>query len=522
MSSRRNPVVPKSGQGFTLIELLVVIAIIAVLIALLLPAVQSAREAARRSQCVNNMKQIGLALHNYVSTHDSFPLGGNPNQPGPGDTWGPPGSQWGAWSAQTMMLPYMEQGPIFQAINFSYEAWGANGNGQNSNFTAVANRINSFLCPSSRPPVDAMGQLNGINKIWPGNSYFASVGSSVMWRGDESTKPNGCFANSGAVTGLRDITDGTSNTVVFGEFKIGDQDNNKKSLQDIIGLPSWSQFGVGGDRDISGPLANMPLGGAALITALQQAATAWQTGNGGYTGWFCPAGVGDANGQRSWNGLVWWIWRALLRTGQHLRAAQLAVPVHPVPERQLRLRLRRRGRPDQLPPWRRKRMFRRRLGQVPQVEHPVPRDLGPRVEGSKRGSYLRLVLMYPAGTRAVTAPAHAAPACCSTHNRTLSRRAALVSPGRLAGGGSRCFIGSVCGFRTHRDRKSSGMHRERFKPLALTPDSPLSPRCLPDRGLARRGGALGPLAVTPDDCGPRRESSEEIVSCERRLRRLTV
>ena len=307
MSSRRNPVVPKSGQGFTLIELLVVIAIIAVLIALLLPAVQSAREAARRSQCVNNMKQIGLALHNYVSTHDSFPLGGNPNQPGPGDTWGPPGSQWGAWSAQTMMLPYMEQGPIFQNINFSYEAWGANGNGQNSNFTAVANRINSFLCPSSRPPSNAMGQLNGINKIWPGNSYFASVGSSVMWRGDESTKPNGCFANSGAVTGLRDIIDGTSNTIVFGEMKLGDEDNNKKSLQDIIGLPSWPEFNVGGDRDISGPLANMPLGGAALTIALQQAAVAWQTGNGGYTGWFCPAGVGDANGQRSYNGLVWWI-----------------------------------------------------------------------------------------------------------------------------------------------------------------------------------------------------------------------
>jgi prepilin-type N-terminal cleavage/methylation domain-containing protein/prepilin-type processing-associated H-X9-DG protein len=308
MSPRGNTVVPKNRQGFTLIELLVVIAIIAVLIALLLPAVQAAREAARRSQCVNNMKQIGLALHNYVSSHESFPLGGNPNNAGPGDlTWAPGGFQWGAWSAQAMMLPYLEQGPIYQSINFSYEAWGADGGGQNSNFTAVANRIEAFLCPSARPPVDAMGTQNGVNKIWPGNSYFASVGSSVMWRGDESPKPNGCFANSGVPSALRDITDGTSNTIVFGEFKIGDQDDNKKTLQDIIGLPSWPQFNVGGDRDIQGPLANMPAGGAALLLALQQASQAYQTGSGGYTGGFCPTGVGDANGQRSWNGLVWWI-----------------------------------------------------------------------------------------------------------------------------------------------------------------------------------------------------------------------
>jgi prepilin-type N-terminal cleavage/methylation domain-containing protein/prepilin-type processing-associated H-X9-DG protein len=305
MNCRENPVVPKSGRGFTLIELLVVIAIIAVLIALLLPAVQSAREAARRAQCVNNLKQIGLALHNYVSTHNSFPLGGTPNQPGPGDYWGNPGSYWGAWSAHAALLSYMEQEPIYQAINFSYEAWGADGNGQNSNFTAVGNRVNSFLCPSSKPPWGSMGTLGGVDRTWPGNSYFASVGSSVMWRGDEGTRPNGCFANGGPVTELRDITDGTSNTIVFGEFRIGDQDDNKKSIQDIIGLPSWPEFGVGGDRDINGPLANMPAGGSALVTALQQAAQVLNTGNGGYSGWYCPVGVGDSNGQRSWNGLVW-------------------------------------------------------------------------------------------------------------------------------------------------------------------------------------------------------------------------
>src|SRR2546421_3459108 len=95
-------------RGFTLIELLVVIAITAVLIPLLLPAVQAAREAARRSQCVNNLKQIGLALHNYHQTTDRFPMGKSQAANGPNYAGGYAG--WTEWSAQALMLPYIEQG----------------------------------------------------------------------------------------------------------------------------------------------------------------------------------------------------------------------------------------------------------------------------------------------------------------------------------------------------------------------------------------------------------------------------
>jgi prepilin-type N-terminal cleavage/methylation domain-containing protein len=127
----------RNRRGFTLIELLVVIAIIAVLIALLLPAVQSAREAARRAQCVNNLKQIGIAMHNYHSSVNSLPWGDGP--------W------WIEWSAHTLLLPYMEQTPIYNAINFSdTQPFGGIPMPVNNpaNSTATYTVINGFNCPS--------------------------------------------------------------------------------------------------------------------------------------------------------------------------------------------------------------------------------------------------------------------------------------------------------------------------------------------------------------------------------------
>ena len=119
----------QNRRGFTLIELLVVIAIIAVLIALLLPAVQAAREAARRAQCVNNLKQIGLALHNYHTSIDRFPMAVS-KAPfwGPGDTDGQWGyGRWTGWSAQALLLGYLDQTPMYNAANFNWVP-GASGN----------------------------------------------------------------------------------------------------------------------------------------------------------------------------------------------------------------------------------------------------------------------------------------------------------------------------------------------------------------------------------------------------------
>jgi prepilin-type N-terminal cleavage/methylation domain-containing protein len=131
----------RSPPGFTLIELLVVIAIIAVLIALLLPAVQSAREAARRIQCTNNMKQLGLAMHNYHTAHNNFPLGCSANPQILGQV-----ATWNSWSAQGMMLGYLEQMPVYNSINFSWgpyviTPWGIN-------YTAMHTQVAAFLCPS--------------------------------------------------------------------------------------------------------------------------------------------------------------------------------------------------------------------------------------------------------------------------------------------------------------------------------------------------------------------------------------
>src|SRR5262249_47931835 len=142
----------RSHRAFTLIELLVVIAIIAVLIALLLPAVQQAREAARRSQCKNNLKQIGLALHNYHDSFGKLPLNRHSGRNLP--------AQFGSLGWTAMILPYIDQAPLYSTINFSDQT-GNLVNGVQVNIDARRKIIPVLNCPSNVQPATATNQGHG-------------------------------------------------------------------------------------------------------------------------------------------------------------------------------------------------------------------------------------------------------------------------------------------------------------------------------------------------------------------------
>jgi prepilin-type N-terminal cleavage/methylation domain-containing protein/prepilin-type processing-associated H-X9-DG protein len=201
-------------RGFTLIELLVVIAIIAVLIALLLPAVQSAREAARRTQCVNNLKQLGLAAQNYVGALNCFPMSMGFDSPGFG--YPEPAS----YSGLSMLLPYMEQSNVFNTLNYSILR------GDPGNNTAMGTSVSSFLCPSDvqagNLPVGQAGENYHPNS---GNTIDYVWGASDPWGFNTSLPPfNGVFYPISA-TKIAEIIDGTSNTAAFSEMGLGDMSN---------------------------------------------------------------------------------------------------------------------------------------------------------------------------------------------------------------------------------------------------------------------------------------------------------
>jgi prepilin-type processing-associated H-X9-DG protein/prepilin-type N-terminal cleavage/methylation domain-containing protein len=193
--------------AFTLIELLVVIAIIAVLIALLLPAVQAAREAARRVSCINNLKQLGLALHNYESANGVFP-------PGRINTYIPRnGHCWGAYS---QMLPFVEQQAIFNSMNFSMNPDPDYTVASSVvNMTAALVTVNTFLCPGDAGPT--LVQVGG--GMYSVHNYLLNVGSgySVVQNPPAGmTPPDGILFENSAVR-IAGITDGTSQTIVLSE-----------------------------------------------------------------------------------------------------------------------------------------------------------------------------------------------------------------------------------------------------------------------------------------------------------------
>lgn len=209
-------------RGFTLIELLVVIAIIAVLIALLLPAVQQARESARRSQCKNNLKQIGLALHNYLSsTREVFPRGAYVARGQScccADADDNPGH-----TVYTMLLPFLDQANLYNTYNMNVQWSDA------SNATAVNTPIPTYICPSNLRTAPVVSLVSGRN-VQPYNYPGAGSDHGWGWCGRHGTpKANGVFAARWGILEqdfsagdpnmrLSFITDGTSNTIAFGEY----------------------------------------------------------------------------------------------------------------------------------------------------------------------------------------------------------------------------------------------------------------------------------------------------------------
>jgi prepilin-type N-terminal cleavage/methylation domain-containing protein/prepilin-type processing-associated H-X9-DG protein len=216
-----------AGRGFTLIELLVVIAIIAVLIALLLPAVQSAREAARRIQCTNNLKQIGLGLHNYHQAVGTFPLGATLVTGNYGAV------TYGCWSAQALMLPYVEQGPLYNSANFSFAVAYATL-GQLTNSTVVNTTLAMFLCPSDSLAATAGAGTQGTPYTNNNNNYFGSMGTTTRPSNPTTT---GIFTGGGSnCYGIASVTDGTANTIAFSESLVGDSGHYTKFRDSV----SWT------------------------------------------------------------------------------------------------------------------------------------------------------------------------------------------------------------------------------------------------------------------------------------------
>ena len=213
-------------RGYTLVELLVAIAIIGMIVSLLLPAVQAARESARSTQCKNNLRQIGLALHQYHSVRNAFP----PAFLGRSDRWRP------SWTWTTFLLPHLEQGGLYDDLQVEIAKFGGNVDFAATPTPKTQTILGIFVCPSCTG-----SDISHRKSRHAKSNYRAVMGNQTLPRTSFPvlTRQNGAFYTNSTVS-IACITDGSSNTIAAGECLLNDGDHDKKGA-------IWA--GMRGERD---------------------------------------------------------------------------------------------------------------------------------------------------------------------------------------------------------------------------------------------------------------------------------